>query len=71
MLYMTVVTIISIAICLAECVYVLTRTARKGFERKGELRYTKKQLTNKSLICDTNVSLIPLQSDYSSTVVYY
>lgn len=56
MLYMTIVTAVSIAICLAEFVYVLTRTAKKGFERKGEMRYTKKQLTNKSLICDTNVS---------------
>lgn len=61
MLYMTIVTIISICLCLAEFFYVLTRTAKKGFEKKGEVRYAKKQLTNKSLISDTHVStcLVP------------
>ena len=62
MLYMTIVTIISICLCLAEFFYVLTRTAKKGFEKKGEVRYAKKQLTNKSLISDTHVStsLVPV-----------
>jgi len=63
MLYMTIVTAVSIAICLAEFVYVLTRTAKKGFERKGEMRYTKKQLTNKSLICDTNTIASSIHCD--------
>jgi len=54
MLYMTIVTIISICLCLAEFFYVLTRTAKKGFEKKGEVRYARKQLTTKSLIGDTH-----------------
>lgn len=36
MLYMTGVTIISIILCLAEFVYVITRTTKKGVHRRAE-----------------------------------
>ena len=36
MLYMTAVTIISIILCLAEFVYVITRTTKKGVHRRAE-----------------------------------
>ena len=42
MLYMTAVTIISIILCLAEFVYVITRTTKKGVHRRAEKAITTK-----------------------------
>jgi len=49
MLYMTSVTIISIFICLAEFVYVLTRTTRKSVHRRAETNYKQKSLVDPML----------------------
>lgn len=65
MLYMTSVTCISICICLAEFVYVLTRTTRKSVQRRAETCIKQKSMIDPMLHPPYNGTMA------SSTISHY